>query len=154
GLDPNFGGGERVLKETLAEHLAVNARSYDVVCSFQVIEHLSSPATMFADMMRAVRPGGLVIVGVPQVPSALTRIPNFFLNFPPHHLSWWTKTALSVLSARNGATVESIENVPWSSTDSLMYWMERASPFHCTNLHFRNRLTWYAAPLIAFLGGR
>ena len=157
GLDPHFGESsfvEGVLNETLAEHLVGNARSYDVVCSFQVIEHLSSPATMFADMMQAVRPEGLVIVGVPHVPSALTRIPNFLLNFPPHHLTWWTEGALTALSERNGATIESIQHVPWSPTDSLMCWMERCSPFHCTDIHFRNRLSWYAVPLIGFLGGQ
>jgi len=43
------------------------------VCAFEVLEHLSTPGAMFADMMRAVRPGGLVIVGVPHLPSAFTR---------------------------------------------------------------------------------
>lgn len=157
GIDPNFAENnsvDGVVNETLAAHLVSNAHSYDVVCSFQVIEHLASPVTMFVDMIRAVRPGGLVIVGVPHVPSALTRIPNFLLNFPPHHLTWWTERALTALSERNGVTIESIQHVPWSPTDSLMYWMERCSPFHCTDIHFRNRLSWYTAPLIGLLGGR
>jgi SAM-dependent methyltransferase len=157
GLDPNFAESSCVdglLKQSLAEHLAGNARTYDVVCAFQVLEHLSSPMAMFADMMQAVRPGGLVIVGVPHVPSALTRIPNFLLNFPPHHLTWWTESALVALGERNGAMIESIEQVPWSPADSLIYWMERCSPFHCTDIHFSNTFSWHTAALIGFLGGR
>jgi hypothetical protein len=119
-----------------------------------VIEHLTSPTAMFSDMVRAVRPGGLVIVGVPHVPSAITRIPNLLMNFPPHHLTWWTKPALSALAERNGATVESIEHVPWGPFESLFYWMERCSPFKCTNLHFSNTISWHAAALTGFLGGR
>lgn len=157
GLDPNFAESssiDGVLNQSLAEHLAGNAGSYDVVCAFQVIEHLSSPMTMFADMMRAARPGGLVILGVPHVPSALTRIPNFLLNFPPHHLTWWTKPALAALSEKNGAMIESIEHVPWGQFDSLIYWMERCSPFHCTDIYFSNTFSWHAAALISLLGGR
>ena len=157
GLDPNFaenGSDDGVLNQSLVEHLKGNARSYDAVCAFQVLEHLSSPTEMFANMVQAVRPGGLVVVGVPHVPSVFTRIPNFLLNFPPHHLTWWTESALAALAKRSCTTVESIETVPWGQFDSLIYWMERCVPFHCTNIHFNNKLSWHIAALIGFLCGR
>jgi hypothetical protein len=55
-------------------------------------------------MVEATKPGGLLCVGVPHIPSAITRIPNFLINAPPHHLTWWTRTALTDLakSARSG----------------------------------------------------
>jgi SAM-dependent methyltransferase len=157
GLDPNFAdntANEGVINQSLGEHLADHAGAYDVVCAFEVIEHLASPAAMFAEMVRAVRPGGIVIVGVPHVPSAITRIPNLLMNFPPHHLSWWTKPALRALAERNGATVESVEQVPWGPFESLFYWMERCSPFKCTDIYFKNTISWHAATLMGFLGGR
>jgi SAM-dependent methyltransferase len=157
GLDPNFAGDSMVAgvyNETLSDHLGAHAGSYDAVCAFEVLEHLKSPATMFADMVLAARPGGLVIVGVPHVPSALTRIPNFVLNGPPHHLTWWTKPALATLAERGGATVESIEHAQWNETDSLIYWVERCSPIRCTDVHFRHAWSWHAAALVGFLAGR
>jgi len=156
GLDPHFAGeGEiaEVRNETLRAHLAAHAGGYDAVCAFQVLEHLRAPTEMFADMVAAARPGGLVIVGVPHVPSALTRFPNNPVNAPPHHLTWWTRAALVALAERHGASVESIENVPWGDCDSLLYWMERCSLLRCRDIYYRNRLWWHAAVLIGLAGG-
>jgi SAM-dependent methyltransferase len=157
GLDPNFAGhveGAPVIGETLTEHLASHAGFYDVVCAFEVIEHLTSPVAMFVDMVRATRPGGLVIVGVPHHPSALSRIPNFLLNAPPHHLTWWTEAALRALAERGGVQVESVERARWCATDSLMYWMARCCPIRCRDIHYRAAVSWYVAAVVGFLAGR
>jgi len=155
GLDPNMAAFvDGVLGETLAEHLREHAGSYDAVCAFQVVEHVTAPREMFAEMVRAAKPGGLVMIGVPQVPSALTRIPNFLINAPPHHLTWWTKEALAVLATRCGATVESIEAASWTEYDSLVYWISRCCPIRCRDVHFRHAWSWHAATLIGFLLGR
>jgi hypothetical protein len=45
-----------------------------------------------------MRPGGRLCVVVPSRDSAITEIPNFVLNAPPHHLSWWNEDALRVLA--------------------------------------------------------
>jgi SAM-dependent methyltransferase len=157
GLDPNFGKQshvEGVRNQTLTDHLTDHAATYDAVCAFEVLEHLASPGGLFAEMVQATRPGGLVIVSVPCVPSALTRIPNFLINAPPHHLTWWTATALAALAERHGAVVDSIETVPWSEDDALMYWMARCSPIRCREIYYRNVWSWHAAALISYVGGR
>ena len=151
GLDPNFAAdasAEGVLDETLAQHLVRHAASYDAVCCFQVIEHVRDPKALFAEIVQAAKPGGLICIGVPHVPSAMTRIPNFLVNAPPHHLTWWTKAALSELAKSAGAVVESVKNTPWGNGDSLIYWIERCSPIKCSDVHFRGALKWHAATLI------
>jgi SAM-dependent methyltransferase len=154
GLDPNFGGVGDVRRETLGQHLGEHSGTYDVVCAFEVLEHLASPAQMFADMVRAARPGGLVIVSVPHVPSAMTRIPNFVFNAPPHHLTWWTEGALRALAEANGAGVENIERAQWSGADALIYWIGRCTPVRCCDTHYRGTFAWHAATLAGFLAGR
>ena len=152
GLDPNFGADppiEGVRNETLAQHLLRHAAFYDAVCCFQVVEHVVDPRSLFAEIVQAAKPGGLICIGVPHVPSALTRIPNFLVNAPPHHLTWWTKTALVELAKSAGATVESIENTRWGSGDSAIYWIARYSPIKCVDVHFRGTFKWHAASLIA-----
>jgi SAM-dependent methyltransferase len=156
GLDPNFGesgGVEGVYSQTLAEHLVENAGRYDVVCAFEMMEHLIAPGAMFADMVRAVRPGGLVIVGVPQVPSCATRCPNWVANAPPHHLSWWTRTALAALAEHNGTAVLGIEQIPYSRYDSVVYWMERCSPIRCKDVFYSDRLSWQLSAFFSFYAG-
>ena len=156
GLDPNFAADaaiEGVRSETLAQHLIRHAASYDAVCCFQVIEHVRDPKALFAEIVQAAKPGGLICVGVPLVPSAMTRIPNFLLNAPPHHLTWWTKAALSELATSAGAVVESVESTPWGSGDSGVYWIERCSPIKCSDVYFRGALKWHAATLIGHVLG-
>jgi SAM-dependent methyltransferase len=157
GLDPHFAGysqSEDVRNEMLRDHLQAHAGTYDAVCAFQVIEHVREPLPLFAEMVQAARPGGLVIVTVPHIPSAMLRIPNFLMNAPPHHLTWWTANALSALAARSGATVEAIDSVDWDQADSLIHWIERYSFIRCSKEYFRNSLTWHAAALAGYLGGR
>lgn len=157
GLDPHFAEGsaiEGVLNQSLAGHLADHAGSYDVACAFQVLEHLSSPVGMFADMVRIVRPGGLVVVGVPHHPSAISRLPNCVFNAPPHHLTWWTTSALTELAERNGASVVSIEEAAWGKEDALLYWMDRYSPIHCVDVHFKSVWSWHLAALIGYCAGQ
>jgi SAM-dependent methyltransferase len=144
---------EGVRNETLAQHLVRHAASYDAVCCFQVLEHVRDPRALFAEIVQAAKPGGLLCIGVPHVPSALTRIPNFVINAPPHHLTWWTKAALLELARSAGAIVESVENVPWGAGDSRIYWIERCSPIKCVDVHFRGSLRWHVAALIGLALG-
>ena len=156
GLDPNFSEHDPsgvIRVQSLEEHLAEAASAYDVVCAFQVLEHLAAPLQFFQDMVRAAKPGGLVLAGVPHVPSANTRLPNFLLNAPPHHLTWWTKSALAELAQRSGAEPLSIENVPWGRQDALWYWMERCSPIKCRDRHFKADWGWHAATVAGWAGG-
>jgi SAM-dependent methyltransferase len=157
GLDPHFADGSMagaVRDETLAQHLVGHAGSYDAVCAFQVLEHVKAPAALFAQMVQAAKPGGLIFVGVPHVPSALTRIPNFVINAPPHHLTWWTRSALAELAKGANAVIDDIAQVPWGGNDSLIYWVGRCTPVKCTGPHFRGTWSWHVAAALGLLGGR
>jgi SAM-dependent methyltransferase len=151
GLDPNFADDaaiEGVRNETLTQHLVGRAAWYDAVCCFQVLEHVRDPKALFGEIAEAAKPGSHVFVGVPHVPSALTRIPNFLINAPPHHLTWWSKGALVELARSAGAVVEGVDNVPWGRGDGRIFWIERCSPIKCSDVHFRGALSWHASALI------
>ncbi len=155
GLDPHMAPHAviaDVRSETLGQHLFDHSGAYDAVCCFEVIEHVPDPKAMFTELFQAAKPGGLVCVSVPRVPSALTRIPNFLINAPPHHLTWWTEGALRELANRAGAEVMSIEKVPFGG-DSGIYWIDRLSPVKCRDVHFRGALSWHASSLISSVLG-
>ncbi len=155
GLDPHMakdGESPKVRGETLRQHLIAHAGAYDAVCAFQVLEHVKTPTTLFAEMVQAAKPGGRLFVGVPHVPSVMTRIPNFVMNAPPHHLTWWTKSALAEMAKEAGAVVETIEIVPWS-VDSLVYWIGRCTPLKCNGEHYLGRWSWHVSAALGFIGG-
>ncbi len=50
-----------------AGHLPLRSESFDMVVSFQVIEHLEDPTVYLDAMSRLVRPGGTVLITTPNI---------------------------------------------------------------------------------------
>ena len=156
GLDPNIAKQDplgQVFDESLADHLSRSAGTYDVVCAFQVMEHLADPLTFYKELVQAAKPGGLIVVGVPQAGSAMTRIPNCLVNAPPHHLTWWTTDALAELARRGAVEPELIEEMQWSSFDALTYWLARCSPIKAIDRHYKGDWWWHGAAVVSWVGG-
>lgn len=94
--------GVDVLAETAEEH-AVNRRDeYDVICLFQVLEHISHPASLLSSAMRMLKRGGRLIIGVPdnsiRARSSIFVTRDDILNMPPHHMGLWDAVSLSSLA--------------------------------------------------------
>ena len=141
-LDPHrypIGGEPDVRNETISQHAASHSEEYDVVCAFHAIEHVADPLGFARDLVTCIRPGGRLCVVVPSRVSAITEIPNFVLNAPPHHLSWWNEDALQALADRLDLLTEAIEAVPFSF-DTIIYWMGRCAPKLTGKRYFRAAL--------------
>jgi SAM-dependent methyltransferase len=75
--------------ERLEDIAARCTAAYDVVCSFQVLEHVTDPRGFLKTSCNLLRPGGKLMVGVPNAESSIVRFLNFF-DAPPHHMTRWT----------------------------------------------------------------
>ena len=160
GLDPNPGAyaehdGE-VRAESLDDHAATHEGAYDAACAFQVIEHVAEPRSMAEAMVRCLKPGGLLMLGAPIWPSAMTAIPNFVFNAPPHHLSWWNEVAMRALADSLGLGVEEVRPLAPVAAQPLIHWMGRLAPMKTRpeGPWFAARRSWYAALAGSFLLGR
>jgi SAM-dependent methyltransferase len=156
GLEPHcYAAAARadIRNETIAQHAVSHANEYDVVCAFHAIEHVADPLGFARDLARCVRCGGRLCIVVPSRGSPITEIPNFVLNAPPHHLSWWNEGALRALASRLDLVTETIEAVPFSF-DSIIYWMGRFAPKLTGNRYFRAHWAWYAALAWSWIAGR
>jgi len=70
--------------------------AYSAVCSFQVLEHLSQPAEFLDSACSLLRPGGKLMLGLPNGESFLRHQYNI-LDMPPHHMTRWTAEVLTRL---------------------------------------------------------
>ncbi len=72
---------------------------WDVVCAFQVIEHLPSPREFLEDAVRLLRPGGLLLLSVPnaEISCQLDPCREVLLDQPPHHMSHWDNAVFQSL---------------------------------------------------------
>jgi SAM-dependent methyltransferase len=157
GLDPNFSAtvpGLDVRNETIAEHATSHPGEYDAVCAFHVIEHVADPLGFARDLANCTKPNGRLFITVPCRDSPITDIPNFVLNAPPNHLTWWNEGALRALADRLDLVVEALEMLPFWPCDSLIYWMGRLAPKLTGDRYFRAHWVWYGALAWSWLAGR
>ena len=77
----------------LAVFATENAASFNVVCAFQLLEHLPRVDAFAAAARRCVAPGGLLLVSVPNN-DRLRLNPLDPLDCPPHHVSRWRPAQL------------------------------------------------------------
>ncbi|QGY00632.1 class I SAM-dependent methyltransferase [Methylobacterium mesophilicum SR1.6/6] len=156
GLDPNFAAIDpsgAILDETVEAHGRRVGPVYDVACAFQVLEHVSDPLGFARAMAACVKPGGLVLLGTPLWPSPNTTLPNFVINAPPHHLTWWTPNALEVLAREIGCTPEAVHPIGMDQHDSIVHWMVKMSPVRCRDRFFRFNWGWLASLAFAYAVG-
>jgi len=69
---------------------------YDAVCSFQVLEHVPNPREFLDNMCRLLKPGGKLILGLPNANSFIKHQFNI-LDMPPHHTTRWLKSTLEYM---------------------------------------------------------
>jgi len=155
GLDPHCYAMDTlpdIRNETISQHAISHPGEYNVVCAFHAIEHVADPLGFARDLATCVRAGGRLCIVVPSRGSAITEIPNFVLNAPPHHLSWWNEDALRALADRLDLLTEAIEALPFSF-DTIIYWMGRCAPKLTGKRYFRAHWIWYGALAWSWLLG-
>jgi SAM-dependent methyltransferase len=86
--------GITLLQEDIETHSIRHAGKYDVVCAFQVLEHVANPRGFLESAKRCLRPGGRMIIAVPSEDSFAAISYWDVLNMPPHHVTRWTDRSL------------------------------------------------------------
>lgn len=97
----------------------------ELVTAFQVLEHVAHPEAFLADLAGLTAPGGRIAIGVPDAGSYVAGLPDFVLNAPPHHVSWWTETALRALFEGAGLKVLAAERFPVEPWERQIWWMAK-----------------------------
>jgi len=83
---------------------------FDVVTLFDVVEHVSSPATCLAEARRLLVPGGHLLLEAPNMAGWLPSVLGVRHPFvrPPEHLTYFTPGSLRRLLERSGYRVDTL----------------------------------------------
>lgn len=82
--------GLNIVGDSIAEHAAGFPEQYDVVCAFQVLEHITSVGAFISDSLAVLKSGGRLIISVPNNEPYFQRFSKYeVLNLPPHHVGLW-----------------------------------------------------------------
>lgn len=109
GLDFN----EEAVNEAKSRGLDVRAagletlnETFDTIVAFQVIEHVPEPGETLRRLASLLKPGGELIVAVPNENGLLGSLEWNCLNMPPHHASCWTRQAFEAAASLTGLQLE------------------------------------------------
>lgn len=101
-------------RETVELRSIRNSDAYDVVTSFQVLEHVSGVRSFLTAALKCLKKNGLLILAMPNNEPYLFGIAKYdWLNLPPHHLGWWNRDSLQRLAAFFPMAIERIEVCPF-----------------------------------------
>jgi SAM-dependent methyltransferase len=116
--------GLNLLNERIEDHARHNPRGYDVVCAFEVMEHVADPIGFAEACCAALAPGGVMILSTPSADSFYPFVINEPLNFPPHHLTWWTERTYRRLGERLGFPEVAVTRPRFSATGHALFYLE------------------------------
>ncbi|MDO8652464.1 MAG: class I SAM-dependent methyltransferase [Undibacterium sp.] len=71
---------------------------FDVVTCFQVLEHVVEIHSFFSALVSLCKPGGVVVIAVPNNDGFVGAAVNNIFNMPPHHILLWNKQSLFYLA--------------------------------------------------------
>lgn len=75
---------------------------FDVLTSFQVIEHVETPHLLLNNLKDKIKSGGYIIVSVPDYSGPISFFEKTHTALPPHHVTQWNPEALKRLLERLG----------------------------------------------------
>lgn len=99
---------------------ALEPGSVDLIVVWHVLEHLADPAAQLESMGVLLRPGGRIVISVPNLASLQARIgsDSWFGQDVPRHLTHFTPDGIEAIAERVGLKLESVE-----------YWSLEQNPF-------------------------
>jgi SAM-dependent methyltransferase len=84
--------GNIIYNETIQDYSQKHNGEYDVVCNFQVLEHIVDIKSFIDASLLVLKKGGKMIIAVPNNNPYLFEWDDYHtLNLPPHHAGLWNK---------------------------------------------------------------
>jgi SAM-dependent methyltransferase len=165
GIEPARRGAETggaAVQRVGIEDAAIERGSLDAITLWHVLEHLEDPGAGVARLAQWLRPGGVLVVGAPNLAGLQARLggARWFHLDVPRHRSHFTARGLTVLLERQGLEVVAVHHVlaehnpygmwqtlvnRWTRTPSYLYnLLKRNAPARSTDL----TITLLALPLL------
>ena len=88
----------RIVNSFVQDYKNNNQEKFDIVCSYQVLEHISDVHSFIEAQVTCLKKGGKLIISVPNNESHI-KDSDFALNLPPHHMGLWDTKSLQSLES-------------------------------------------------------
>ncbi|MBX3047595.1 MAG: class I SAM-dependent methyltransferase [Anaerolineales bacterium] len=124
-LDAHFHAG-------LLEEQDFAAESFDVICSWDVIEHIWQPVATYQRLFKFLKPGGSLLLSTPNIGAPIARAMGRYWAFmtPPEHLSFFNKQSMRWLAEETlrAEMTDWFSRGKWTNVGFLVYKAHRVLP--------------------------
>lgn len=157
GLELNDSVNQSTSFQTLHESIETHAerfhRKYDVVCAFEVLEHVEDINSFVTSCKASLKSNGLLIFAVPNNDSFIRVFKQAnVLNYPPHHVGHWNEKSLKKLAKEYNLELVQIEFEPIQDYHKL--WFEKSVGYTESIIHSKIIINWILKYSPAFLKWR
>lgn len=110
-----------ILPSMIEDFARTRPASFDVVCSFQVLEHVTNPHTFIESALACLVDGGLLMLSTPDNDSPTFKQQEDPFDLPPHHVGHFNAAIYGRIAADFGLDVveimrESVVKAPSTGT--------------------------------------
>lgn len=146
-----------IVDETIALHAQKQAEIYDVVCAFQLFEHVNEVGRFLKDSVACLKKGGILAIGVPNNDSLIFKLdPYHTLNVPPHHMLLWDARSLAYIATQFNLSIVEISVQPAHIINrSMAYrlWLEHMLGRNVLSATVHAATRWFIKRLPVFQQG-
>jgi 2-polyprenyl-3-methyl-5-hydroxy-6-metoxy-1,4-benzoquinol methylase len=107
--------------EMIQDYAKKHKEEFDIVVSFQVLEHVSDPKSFIEAKIEALKVGGKLIIAVPSEDSFLKYVNNGILNMPPHHVTRWRDDTFEYIAQKYNLNIINIYHEKVQEVHKLWY---------------------------------
>ena len=101
-----------IFNETIEEFSVTNKSNFDIVCTFQVLEHVPTVNRFLMASISCLKDNGFLVISVPNNNSYIKYDKDNILNMPPHHMGLWTDESLKKIGEYYNLELVDIEYEP------------------------------------------
>lgn len=136
GLDPGLDAGRQadleikpLIKNKIFKKNLFKENTFDLVCAFHVLDHVSNPATFLKEISNIIKTKGLVLIICHDVDALINKIfGEYSPVFDIEHIFLFNQNTLHDLLENNGFNV--IKMAELKNTYHLNYWLKYIPIIH------------------------
>jgi ubiquinone/menaquinone biosynthesis C-methylase UbiE len=115
------------IKQAPLDNLPYSDGWFDVVLCNQVLEHIPQDKKVLLEFKRVLRPGGLLILGVPNEGCAMAKLRNHVIQrsilLSTDHVNFYTEKSVSKLLTNSGFSILSAQKMGFFLPHFYLYYL-------------------------------